>query len=47
MIIAPVVVELKHCGTMGVIHSDLLGKFEGLLIIVEFVSACFVFSLSF
>ena len=47
MIISPVVGELEHCDVMGVVHSDLLGKFEGLLIKVESISACFVFSLSY
>ena len=47
MIIFPVVSEFEHCDATGVVHSNLLGKFEGLLIGVESISACFVFSLSF
>ena len=47
MIIAPVVVKFDQCDTMDVVCSNLLGKFEGLLIVVEFVSACLAFSLSF
>ena len=46
-IISPVVGEFEHCDATGVVRSDLLDKFEGLLIRLESISACFVFSLSF
>jgi hypothetical protein len=46
-IIAPVVVKFERCDAMGVPRSNLLGKLEGLLHVVELISACFVFSLSF
>ena len=47
MVIAPVVVKFEHFDATGVVCSDSLGKFEGLLIGVESISAYFVLSLSF
>ena len=47
VIISPVVGEFERCNATGVVRSDSLGKFEGLLIGVESILACFVFSLSF
>ena len=46
MIISPVVGEFERCDATGVVRSDLLGKFDGVLIGVESISACFGLSLS-